>query len=68
MLEYDRENDCFVGKSGAISFTKEELLSLANDNPAVLSNNVVTRPLMQEWLFPTIAFIAGPGKSLTGQN
>ncbi|MED4226098.1 bacillithiol biosynthesis cysteine-adding enzyme BshC [Neobacillus cucumis] len=62
LLEYDRENDCFVGKSGAISFTKEELLSLAHDNPAVLSNNVVTRPLMQEWLFPTIAFIAGPGE------
>jgi bacillithiol biosynthesis cysteine-adding enzyme BshC len=62
LLEYDRENDCFVGKSGAVSFTKKELLSLANDNPAVLSNNVVTRPLMQEWLFPTIAFIAGPGE------
>ena len=62
LLEFDRDNDCFVGKSGAISFSKDELLSLANENPAVLSNNVVTRPLMQEWLFPTIAFIAGPGE------
>ncbi|PLS06452.1 bacillithiol biosynthesis cysteine-adding enzyme BshC [Neobacillus cucumis] len=62
LLEFDHENDCFVGKSGAISFSKEELLSLANENPGVLSNNVVTRPLMQEWLFPTIAFIAGPGE------
>ncbi|MCM3726050.1 bacillithiol biosynthesis cysteine-adding enzyme BshC [Neobacillus cucumis] len=62
LLEFERENDCFVGKSGAISFSKEELISIANENPAVLSNNVVTRPLMQEWLFPTIAFIAGPGE------
>src|SRR5690606_26302888 len=23
---------------------------------------VVTRPLMQEWLFPSLAFIAGPGE------
>ncbi|MFF2445950.1 bacillithiol biosynthesis cysteine-adding enzyme BshC [Neobacillus sp. NPDC058068] len=62
LLEYDRKIDCFVGKSGAISFSKDELLGLVAQNPANLSNNVVTRPLMQEWLFPTIAFIAGPGE------
>jgi bacillithiol biosynthesis cysteine-adding enzyme BshC len=62
LLEFDREIDRFVGKNGAVSFLKEELMDLANVNPAKLSNNVVTRPLMQEWLFPTIAFIAGPGE------
>ena len=62
LLEFDREIDRFVGKSGAIAFSKEELVELVGDNPAKLSNNVVTRPLMQEWLFPTIAFIAGPGE------
>ncbi|WHY79238.1 bacillithiol biosynthesis cysteine-adding enzyme BshC [Neobacillus sp. WH10] len=62
LLEYNCEIGRFVGKSGAIAFTKEELLELVDDNPAKLSNNVVTRPLMQEWLFPTIAFIAGPGE------
>ncbi|EKN66330.1 hypothetical protein BABA_16317 [Neobacillus bataviensis LMG 21833] len=62
LLEYDREIDCFVGKSGTITFTKEKLVVLAEENPAALSNNVVTRPLMQEWLFPTVAFIAGPGE------
>ncbi|MCM3568799.1 bacillithiol biosynthesis cysteine-adding enzyme BshC [Neobacillus mesonae] len=62
LLEYDRETDCFVGKSGAISFTASELVVIANENPGYLSNNVVTRPLMQELLFPTIAFIAGPGE------
>lgn len=62
LLEFDFEVNRFVGKSGAISFTKEELVELARKSPASLSNNVVTRPLMQEWLFPSIAFIAGPGE------
>jgi bacillithiol synthase len=62
LLEFDRENDRFVGKSGSISFSKDELLELVNTDPGNLSNNVVTRPLMQDWLFPTLAFIAGPGE------
>ncbi|MEH7334931.1 bacillithiol biosynthesis cysteine-adding enzyme BshC [Neobacillus drentensis] len=62
LLEFDRARDRFVGKSGGISFSREELLEIAAQNPEKLSNNVVTRPLMQEWLFPTLAFIAGPGE------
>ncbi|NRD78774.1 bacillithiol biosynthesis cysteine-adding enzyme BshC [Bacillus sp. BRMEA1] len=62
LLEYNRENDRFVGKNGRISFSKKELVELAEENPERLSNNVVTRPLMQEWIFPTLAFIAGPGE------
>ncbi|MEH7011915.1 bacillithiol biosynthesis cysteine-adding enzyme BshC [Neobacillus niacini] len=62
LLEFDPESNRFVGKSGVVSFTKEELIEIAIQDPAKLSNNVVTRPLMQEWLFPTLAFIAGPGE------
>jgi bacillithiol synthase len=62
LLEFDSVNNTFVGKSGVISFTKEELMQIAIQDPSKLSNNVVTRPLMQEWLFPTLAFIAGPGE------
>jgi bacillithiol synthase len=62
LLEVDSETNRFVGKSGSISFSKDELLELVNTDPRKLSNNVVTRPLMQEWLFPTLAFIAGPGE------
>lgn len=62
LLEYNHDHDRFVGKNGAISFSKQDLVELASENPSVLSNNVVTRPLMQEWLFPTIAFIGGPGE------
>ncbi|MDR6124286.1 bacillithiol biosynthesis cysteine-adding enzyme BshC [Bacillus sp. SLBN-46] len=62
LLEYNRELNRFVGKSGTASFSKEELMELVSTKPEQLSNNVVTRPLMQEWLFPTLAFIAGPGE------
>lgn len=39
-----------------------ELLEIAENHPERLSNNVVTRPLTQECLFPVLAFIAGPGE------
>lgn len=62
LLEFDPKAEQFTGKKGAVVFTKEELLRIARDEPFKLSNNVVTRPLMQEWLFPVLAFIGGPGE------
>ncbi|SEN29430.1 bacillithiol biosynthesis cysteine-adding enzyme BshC [Mesobacillus persicus] len=62
LLQYDDITGTFTGKNGGKVFSVEELLEIANEFPERLSNNVVTRPLMQEWLFPTIAFIGGPGE------
>jgi bacillithiol synthase len=62
LLEFDPKSNQFVGKSGNVSYSKEQLIEIAYNNPEKLSNNVVTRPLMQEWIFPTLAFIAGPGE------
>jgi bacillithiol synthase len=62
LLEYQVESQLFVGKNNSVSFTLDELYQTANDFPERISNNVVTRPLMQELLFPTLAFIAGPGE------
>ncbi|MGM0844498.1 MAG: bacillithiol biosynthesis cysteine-adding enzyme BshC [Bacillota bacterium] len=58
----EREGEVFRGKNGEISYTLGQLLELLDIQPHRFSNNVVTRPLMQEWLFPTLAFIAGPGE------
>lgn len=41
---------------------REELLSLARTTPELLSPNVVLRPLAQDTLLPTIAYIAGPSE------
>lgn len=42
--------------------SKDELLKKLEKSPQLFSNNVVTRPIMQEYLLPTLAFIAGPGE------
>lgn len=62
LLDYIPEQKQFVGASGSISFSYDEMIEIASEFPERLSNNVVTRPLMQECLFPTLAFIAGPGE------
>jgi bacillithiol synthase len=62
LLEYFPEENKFRGKNNECEFTMEELLQVALSTPEKLSNNVVTRPLMQEFLFPSLAFISGPGE------
>ncbi|PPA72144.1 bacillithiol biosynthesis cysteine-adding enzyme BshC [Jeotgalibacillus proteolyticus] len=57
-----RTEDGFKDKNNEYFFEKDELLCLMDESPERFSNNVITRPLMQEWLFPTLAFIAGPGE------
>lgn len=61
LLERDARNS-WVGKQQEIVFTTDELLKVAQNTPELLSNNVMTRPLMQEMMFPTLAFIGGNGE------
>lgn len=61
-LLLERQGTDFVANNGAIRFTKPQLLEIAEKNPELLSNNVVTRPLMQEMVFPVLAFVGGPGE------
>lgn len=44
------------------TFTREDLLLLLEKDPEGFSANVVTRPMMQERIFPTLAFVGGPGE------
>lgn len=57
-----RQDNLFTNEAASIELTKEELLEIAKKTPEQLSNNVVTRPLMQEMLFPVLAFVGGPGE------
>ncbi|WP_264188074.1 bacillithiol biosynthesis cysteine-adding enzyme BshC [Halobacillus litoralis] len=61
LLMRDEHGD-FRGKNNEVVLSEEELLRTAEETPEKLSNNVVTRPLMQESLFPVLAFIGGPGE------
>ncbi len=44
------------------AFSPESLLGQLSDDPGSFSPNVVMRPLMQDWLLPTAAYVAGPGE------
>jgi len=57
-----RRNDYFVNDNAGLRFTEEELLAIAKNNPSLLSNNVASRPLMQDLVFPVLAFVGGPGE------
>lgn len=62
LLQKNESSNSYCGKNGECDITMEDMLEAAKYNPNLLSNNVVTRPLMQEFLFPTLAFISGPGE------
>ena len=55
-------NGVFLNETSGLQFSKQQLLEIAINQPERLSNNVVTRPLMQEMVFPVLAFIGGPGE------
>lgn len=52
----------FVNDSTGIRLTLDEMLAIAQKEPWLLSNNVVTRPIMQDLVFPVLAFVGGPGE------
>lgn len=43
-------------------FTKENLLSINEQEPQRFSANVLLRPICQDFLFPTLCYIGGPGE------
>ncbi|WP_042471675.1 bacillithiol biosynthesis cysteine-adding enzyme BshC [Bacillus ndiopicus] len=58
----ERKDNYYTNALGHIKLTKEQLLEIARQTPEKLSNNVVTRPLMQEMTIPVLAFVGGPGE------
>ncbi|MFV5961536.1 bacillithiol biosynthesis cysteine-adding enzyme BshC [Bacillus sp. AK25] len=58
----EQDNGQFSISEVGLTWTKDELLQEVEEHPERFSNNVVTRPLMQETLLPTLAFMAGHGE------
>lgn len=61
LVERKSEEEFFIPEINLV-LSKAELHDLIEAYPEKFSNNVVTRPVMQEYLFPTLAFFAGPGE------
>ncbi|MFO8100219.1 MAG: bacillithiol biosynthesis cysteine-adding enzyme BshC [Salinibacter sp.] len=59
----DRTDDGrFALRDTGRTFSRSELLTRLDDTPERFSPNVVLRPLMQDFLLPTAAYVAGPGE------
>jgi bacillithiol biosynthesis cysteine-adding enzyme BshC len=52
----------FSLKGSTVSFTRAELLSFAEQEPERFSPSVALRPVVQDYLLPTAAYIAGPAE------
>ena len=57
-----RKDGLFINASLGLQFTTEEMLEIAETTPWLLSNNVATRPIMQDLVLPVLSFVGGPGE------
>jgi bacillithiol biosynthesis cysteine-adding enzyme BshC len=56
------KGDDFFIKGAKKTFIKSELLGLLDDKPEIFSPNVLLRLIYQDALFPTVAYVGGPGE------
>ncbi len=56
------ENNKYIVNNTKISFSKEEIFKLLENNPEKFSPNVIMRPLYQEIILPNLCYIGGGGE------
>ncbi|UVI32183.1 bacillithiol biosynthesis cysteine-adding enzyme BshC [Paenibacillus spongiae] len=52
----------FKNRKGTLSMSREELLGILEKTPERFSNNVLTRPLMQDYVLPVLGTVLGNGE------
>ncbi|QHT60337.1 bacillithiol biosynthesis cysteine-adding enzyme BshC [Paenibacillus lycopersici] len=61
----------FRNRKESFRISRDELMRIAEQEPQRLSNNVLTRPLMQDYVLPVLGAVLGPGEiaywTLTGE-
>lgn len=57
-----RDGDHFLTRRSGERFTRADLEKLATESPERLSPNVLLRPVVEAALWPTVAYVAGPGE------
>jgi bacillithiol biosynthesis cysteine-adding enzyme BshC len=58
-----REGAGFRLRGSGEQLTRAEVLARAQDDPSVLSPNVLLRPVVESAVFPTLSYVAGPGET-----
>lgn len=57
-----RDGDGFVQHHSGTRWSTDDIVKRAADEPCVLSPNVLLRPVVESAVFPTLAYVAGPGE------
>ncbi|MEF2964681.1 bacillithiol biosynthesis cysteine-adding enzyme BshC [Paenibacillus sp. M1] len=57
-----KQDGKFCDRKGRVAFTRDELLAELELHPERFSNNVLTRPLMQDTLLPVLGAVLGSGE------
>jgi len=57
-----KDGDAFVTRRSGERFTRAQLEEIAAGTPERLSPNVLLRPVIEAALFPTLAYVGGPGE------
>jgi bacillithiol biosynthesis cysteine-adding enzyme BshC len=55
-------NGIYHLKGKAKSYSKDQLLTLIEQEPERFIPNVILRPVVQDYLFPTLSYVAGPAE------
>ena len=56
------ENGRFATRDRGMHYTTSDLLRLLDESPERFTHNVITRPVVQDTLFPSLAYIGGPAE------
>jgi bacillithiol synthase len=57
-----KDGDRFVTRRSSEAFSRAQLETIAAETPERLSPNVLLRPVIEAALFPTLAYVGGPGE------
>lgn len=58
-----RENGAFRLRTSGETLSEDEVRARFEDDPTVLSPNVLLRPVVESAVFPTLSYVAGPGET-----
>ncbi len=57
-----RTDDGFRLRRSGRRLSRRQVFELINDHPGAVSPNVLLRPVVEGFLFPTLAYVGGPGE------
>ncbi|MDQ0192587.1 bacillithiol biosynthesis cysteine-adding enzyme BshC [Paenibacillus wynnii] len=57
-----KKDGVYTDRKNQVSFSQEELLAVLEAHPERFSNNVLTRPLMQDYILPVLTTVLGQGE------